>query len=133
MSNKEDVDKLIELALQEPKKDELALNDVDRWLIASGIKAGNHAIPPKKLYALYKLWAPKPIKYLTFCKQLRKHFQKKYFYVRVYYLVDGSTVDFPLQLEEDLKNEFIAGYKKRNNARYALSKAERLKKLNNNE
>jgi hypothetical protein len=71
-----DEDTLLSLAVEKVDKSDLnqytGLNEVERFVLITGIKLGQHRVHKQAIFGLYSKWAPTPIKDTTFYKLLSK-------------------------------------------------------------
>jgi hypothetical protein len=120
LPDKDELDKLIELAKQPPAKGEETdpnMGSVQQWLIACNIKHGEHVITPTEMFMYYKRWAKRPLTFWMFTRQLKKlmpqHRGRGNNGSNSFYLVDPSAFDLSLDTVWEMRAQVRAERKKR--------------------
>lgn len=87
-----ELEELLKLAEGSPNPEEKELNEVERWVIAAGIKEGSEKVSNSLLYYTYCEWAEKPIVKYQFSQQFKKLF-KQHLDGERFYLLDPAPFD----------------------------------------
>lgn len=76
-SGDKDLEQLIAIAQQKPEEGETELSEVERFVIAHGIKEGEEKVLSFRAWYLYYNWSPAPITIKMFNKGMCKLFKRQ--------------------------------------------------------
>lgn len=115
MNDDEEIQKLLELVSGKPKTVEEArpLNEIERFVMACGIKAGTSRVLNMIIYDLYKTWAKKPMGRKKFGEMFVKLFRQRRVAGVRFYELDRTPFNLTQEHYFKVRNEFRQKYKKR--------------------
>lgn len=105
-----DIERLIEIATSKDAPEGEELSEIDRFILAMGIKEGNAKVHCPFLYKAYEKWAGrKRLSRMVFYTEFKKRFQQRCWNGYRFYFLDPA----PFDLSEDARLEIVEERRKR--------------------
>lgn len=102
----QELQKLIEAAQGESHPgDDPDMNEAERWVLATGVKAGDTRVESYHVWYTYRKWTPKPLTLVQFTQQFSKIFPTQKGTTGKYYNLDPAPFDFSMDTKFKMNKE----------------------------